>query len=586
MSMPDINNLSWNEFKYRYIPETRDQRIILLSIFFSLLIVIILPVGSIIVFSFADSFPIMDGEFGFTLRHYTYLFENLSLLYEITLNSFIYAAGATFLAITVGTFAAFFTVKYLNDSMWVQLLMLIPYGIPSVAALVGWVILLGDVGVLTEAVMAVFNLSSSPWDLRSIWGMIFVEGVHTAPIAFLLMFPAIRNIPAAMDEASFTAGANRIRTFRQIILPVVWPSVLSTLLFLFVRTMATVTTPAVLGVPERIFTFGTAIPYIFLSGADLSYSKALSFSVFMIAITTVFILYYLKAQSAEDQFTTVLGAGRSEPRRYDSTILKQGLGITFVGAYLVIAGLLPFGAILWDSLVPGIMMSTDLSQFSLQNYIALFAGNAQGTFAWRRALWNTILVGVIVPTTGMIISMLIAYANQIIDIAFSKTFVFIASVPLAIPGIARSMGFLSVFIQTPIYGTWFILFIAYHGIALPIGMRYSSPALTRVGSENVEVSLASGAGLIRSFRSILLPLISKDFVAGWMHTYVTVIRNVSIPILLYTAGSEVIAIELLTVLRAGYANTASTMAVIITLLSILPHIVLQYWRVSGGLRGR
>lgn len=579
MSISDIRDLDWNRIKYRFIPRTRDQQVIYVALFFALLIAVVVPIGAIFIFSFAAEFP-LQAAFGFTLEHYIGFFVDPGLLIELTINTFHYALGATFLGMAIGLFAAIYSVKYLGTNK-LQIFMLVPYGIPSVAALTGWLLLLGNAGFITQITMAIFNLSEAPWDIYSIWGMIWVEGIHIAPVAFLLTLPAVRNIPAALDEASLVTGAGRIRTFRKIILPVIWPSILSTFIFLFVRTMATVATPSVLGVPNRIFTYGSAIPYLFLSGTEISYSEALSFSVIITLVTAIFILYYLKVQEQEGKFTTVIGQGSSEPLTFESTPVKKALGVGIFVGYLLLGGALPFIAILWSSLLPSstLTLEVNLAAFTLDNFVGLFNGTAPGVFAWWRALTNTLILAVTVPTGAMLICLLIAYANQTIKIPLRRTLSFLAAIPLAIPGIARGMGFLAAFIQTPIYGTFWILFIAFHGYAIPIGMRYASPALTRIGGENTEASIISGANSIRSFRKITLPLVSEDYIAGWMHMFVGVLRNVSIPILLYAAGSEVIAVELLNVLRAGYAKTASTIAVIITILSIVPYIALQYWRI-------
>jgi len=578
MSRPDQSSFDWNQLKYRFVPRTWDEKVIYVTLLAILLFTIVMPIGAIVIYSFASRFPV-TGAFGFTFEHYITFVRDPNLLLKLTINTFEYAFGATALGMAIGMLAAIYVVKYLGGSR-LQIFMLVPYGIPSVAALTGWILLLGKVGLITKTVMSIFGLSHPPWDIYSIWGMIWVEGIHTAPVAFLLTMPALRNVPAALDEASFIAGASRFRTFRRIILPVIWPSILSTFIFLFVRDMATVATPSILGAPHQFYTYGSAIPYLFLSGLTINYSEALSFSVIITLVTAGLILYYLKIQEQEGKFATVIGRGRSEPLTYEVTPFRKGVGIGILVGYLLLAGALPFGAILWSSLLPPSALTLKLNAgFSLHNFVVLFSGqgNAQG---WWTSLINTLIIGVTIPTVAMFISLLIAYANQTIKIPLRRTLSLLAAIPLAIPGIARGLGFLVAFIRTPIYGTFWILFIAFTGWAIPIGMRYASPALTRVGVENTEASIVSGVDAIRSFRKITVPLVSEDFIAGWMHLFVGVIRNVSIPILLYAAGSQVVAVELLNVLQAGYLKTASTIAVVIAIISIIPYLTLQWWRLS------
>lgn len=568
----------------KYRPKSRDQWMLLSVLSLILFAVIVLPIGLMFVYSFAPDFP-LTGPFRVTLVHYTSLFRDMDLILEITRNTMLYAAGATVVALSLGVIMALIVEKYFPSSR-LQILVLLPYGIPGIATLAGWVILLGNNGVITNLIVNTFGFSSAPYSIYTIPGMIFVEGLHTAPVAYLLVLPAIKAIPAAMEESSFVAGGSRLRTIRKVVIPVVWPSILSTGIFLFARAMATVATPSILGIPNRIFTFGSAIPFLFLSGMSLSYSRALSFSVIITLISGVLILYYMRVQSQEGRFTTVTGQGRSQSTRYDTSLVNRSVYYGFLVAYLVVAGLLPLFAVVWDSLYPTFQLSLNVSKFTIANYVALLSGQAQGVSDIGRVFKNTMIVGLIVPTSAMIIGLLTAYANQSIDIPFARVLSFLAAAPLAIPGIAKGLGFLVAFIRTPLYGTIGILLVAFHALALPIAMRYSSPALTRIGKENFEAAITVGDNAFSTFKNIGLPLVKNDYIAGWMHIYVSVVRNIPIAILLYTTGSEVLSVQLLNTLNAGYFKTASTLAVLITVISVIPYMFLQYYRLnreSGGI---
>lgn len=568
----------FEQLRSRYLPKSRDRWVLLVGLWFLLFVFVVIPIGLMFFYSFVTNFPV-TGPLAFTLEHYTELFADLDLIIDITVNTLIYAGGATVFALTVGVALALFVEKYFSSSR-IQLLILLPYGLPGIAALTGWIILLGNNGILTNVIVDLFNFSEAPFTIYSIGGMIWVEGLHIAPVAFLLVLPAIQSIPAAMEEASFVVGASRLRTIRKVVLPVVWPSILSTAIFLFARTMATVATPSILGIPDRIYTFGSAIPFLFLAGAELSYSRALSFSVFLTIISGLLILYYMRVQSQEGRFTTVTGKGRTQSTRYDTGPGRRASYYSLVVVYIVVAGLLPLIAITYDSLYPTLQLTLDLSRLTLDNYVTLVSGGASGVSNLARVITNTLAVGLIVPTSAMTIALLVSYSNLSIKLPSARMLSFVAATTLAIPGIAKGLGFLVTFIRTPLYGTLGILIVAFHGQALPIAMRYASPALTRIGLENFEASVTIGDNVFGTFRRITLPLVSGDFVAGWMHMYVSIVRNIPIAILLYTTGSEVLAVELLNVLNAGFFKTASTLAVLIAVISVIPYMLLQYFRLN------
>ncbi|MFP9191223.1 ABC transporter permease [Natrialbaceae archaeon A-CW1-1] len=562
----------------RFHTKSTDQLALSLILWLSLSVVIFIPIGLMFFYSFVRQFPVID-EYSFTLIHYVELLEDISLLIDVTRNTLIYTIGTTIVALSLGIALALIVEKYFPDSN-IQLLILLPYGIPSVASLTGWIVLLGDNGVLTNAIVDIFGLSEAPYTIYSLWGMIWVEGLHTAPVAYLLVLPAIKAIPAAMEEASFLSGASRIHTLRTIVLPIIWPSILSTMIFVSVRTMATVATPSILGVPDRIYTFGSVIPLIFLSGTELSYSKALAFSVLLTMITGVLMLYYIRVTALEGQYTTVTGTGRSASTHFTTNRYRRSIYYGFIMVFVSIAGFLPFLAILWDSLYPNYQLSFTLSNFTLSYYLSVLMGDAEGVSNIVRVFSNTAIVGLVVPISAMVLGLLIAYANQIVKLRTGGLLSFFAAVPLAIPGVVKGLGFLVAYIWTPLYATIGILILAFHSHALPIAMRYASPALTRVGIENFEAAAVVGDRTFGSFKNIILPIVSKDFIAGVVHIYVSVIRNVPIAILLYSTGSEVLAVELLLVTQAGYLKTASTLSVMITLLSLVPYMMLHYSRLN------
>lgn len=560
---------------------TPDQYLLFFSLVFILFGVIILPLGYIFVFSFAPEFPLTE-PFVPTLKHYTQMIEDTDLLLDITINTALFATGTVLFSLIIGITAAIFEEKYFGGQSYFRILMLLPYGLPTVATVTGWIWLAGSAGVFTEWVVALLNLEGAPWNIYSLAGMIFVDGLHAAPLAFLLISPSIRSISAATEEAALTAGASRLTVYRKIVLPLIAPAILSISVFLFARSMAVVTVPAILGLPKGIYTFGSAIPFLFLSGFELDYSTSIAFGVYITVISAILIWIYYRAVDKADRYATVTGQGGGEPKIYEVGIVKKSLiGLFFVG-YLLVGGLIPLWAIIWDSLLPTFEFTWNIAALSFENYVALFNNDLEGVSDFWGTLTNTLVIGLVVPTIAMLISFLMSFTNRTSTIPFSGVIEFIASVPLAVPTIVISLAFLSLFIGTPLYGTVTLMVIAFMARAIPIGLRYTSPAMTRIGIENIEAAAVSGYGELRTFKKIVLPLATDDYVAGWMHLFVFAVRNVSIPILLVTSSTQVLAVDLLFTLNAMYFKAAATMAVVVTVISIIPYMILQYWRTKGS----
>ena len=96
----------------------------------------------------------------------------------------------------------------------------------------------------------------------------------------------------------------------------------------------------------------------------------------------------------------------------------------------------------------------------------------------------------------------------------------------------------------PIYGTLWILFIAYLTRYMPYGMRYAATSMFQIGKELEESAQMSGAGWFQTFRRIVLPLLVPGFVAGWIYIFVVSFRELGSSVLLYSPGKEVLSIAI------------------------------------------
>jgi iron(III) transport system permease protein len=120
----------------------------------------------------------------------------------------------------------------------------------------------------------------------------------------------------------------------------------------------------------------------------------------------------------------------------------------------------------------------------------------------------------------------------------------LAFLPLVIPGLVLGVALLFVYLRVglPIYGTLWILFIAYFTRYMPYGMRYSSTSMYQIGRELEESAQTSGASWFQSFRRVILPLLAPGLVAGWIYIVIVSVRELSSSILLYSPGKEVLSI--------------------------------------------
>jgi iron(III) transport system permease protein len=154
----------------------------------------------------------------------------------------------------------------------------------------------------------------------------------------------------------------------------------------------------------------------------------------------------------------------------------------------------------------------------------------------------------------------------------------LAFTPFIVPGLVLGVSLLFVYLRVPVpvYGTLFILLIAYVTKYLPYGMRYSTTALGQVSNELEESAMVSGASWWQTFRMILVPLASSGVLAGWVYILIVSVRELSSSLMLYSPGRETIGIMIWQTYRDGnFTPIAAIGAMLISALIVMVAIAFK-----------
>src|SRR5260221_3802011 len=187
----------------------------------------------------------------FTLGNYTSAYGSSETL-RLFWNSVQFAVGASVFAFVLGTGLAWMNER--TNTPFKTLffaLSIIPLIIPGILFTVAWV-LLGSpkIGIINLALQHWFWLENPLFNVYSLWGMIWVDGLHYSPMAFLLMTAAFRAMDPALEESATMSGANIFQVAWRVTLKLTWPAILATLLMLFVRAIESFEVPAPPGPPS------------------------------------------------------------------------------------------------------------------------------------------------------------------------------------------------------------------------------------------------------------------------------------------------------------------------------------------------
>jgi iron(III) transport system permease protein len=515
-------------------------------------------------------------EFVITLKNYQAAYAS-EYTYSTFMNSLIFAAGSSALTLVLAAILAWL-VERTNTPLRVIFvpIAVIPLILPGVLESISWIFLLSPkFGYVNVALMYLFGLQSPPFNVFTLPGMIWVHSVGQVPLAFLMMVAAFKSMDPALEESAMMSGANTWQTLKRVTLRLLMPTTASVLLILFVRTLESFETPALIGIPARIYVYTSEI-YLAFSEYPPDYGRGAALAVGLLILSALGVWLYTRSTREGKRFQTVTGKA-FRPRQFDLGAWRW-FGFAFLMVYFVGVVLLPFLVMVWASFLPFFATPgwDSLQKLSFDNYRYL------GSFRpfWD-AMWNSIVLALLTATVGMVLTSLIAWIVYKSRLPGSWLLDFLAFVPITIPGIVLGMALILFYVAfpVPIYGTIWVLLIAYVTRYIPYGMRASSGSILQIHSELEEAAAASGASWWETFKRVTLPLLRPGFVAGWIYICIVSFREFSTSVLLATGDSRVLSILLFNMFEQGQVTVVAAIGIlmIFTLLAI----VAIFYKVSG-----
>ncbi|HEY0951118.1 iron ABC transporter permease [Nocardioides sp.] len=489
--------------------------------------------------------------------------------FEMMRNSIWFAIGSAVLSLVVGTSLAFLNVR--TDVPFKGLFFaasIIPLVVPGILYTVAWIFLASpDIGLVNFALEPIFGPGT--FNIYSVWGMIWVEGLHLSPITFLFMVAAFRSQDPSLEESALMSGASRITVLRRITVPLLRPAIAASTLIMTVRALESFEVPALLGLQEGIYVFTSKIYFMLRTyPQDLNGAGALAIGLLGIAALGM-VLEHMLSRGAK-AYQTVTGKG-FRPRPIELGRWRSVAGIAIIG-YFFLTVILPMLMLIYTSLLPYYQRPSGkaFSSMTFQNYADLLEMSKATT-----ALKNSLILGASSATLVMVLMAIAAWIVVRSHIPGRKLLDLLSFAPLVIPGLVLGLSLQFVYLRSPIpiYGTIWILLIAYCTRYMPYGMRYAVTSMQQISSELEESAAVSGATWWQVFRRVLLPLLMPGLLAGWIYIFVVSFRELSSSILLYSSGNEILSILIWEQFENGKFTTLAALGVVmVAVLMVLVSI--------------
>lgn len=476
-----------------------------------------------------------------------------------------------------------------TDTPWrnrLEVLVWLNFFVPALPTTMAWILLFSPkTGLVNQAIMKTFNIEWSPFNIYSYGGIIWASVLQWSAILFILIVPAFRGMDASLEESSRMAGATGRTTTWRITVPILMPAILGALMLAFVRLIESFETELLLGFTQGLYVYTTRV-WLLLSVVPSDYPQGMALTaVFLIIVAMIvaFQWWLLGRRGGASAYVTVTGRGFATRPIHLGKLKWVTFGIFWL--YFFITVVLP---------VATLFMGTFMKLFGVFLEETWTFKHWRGAFMDPRLLAsfkNTMIVGIVSATGGMILYSFISYIISRTKFPGRRALDFITWLPWAVPGLVLALGFLWAYvggIRWPftLYGTIYLMMLVFIVRQFPLGVRVMNGAMVQLGNELEESSRVLGGSWLYTFRRIIAPLLTPAFISAWIIAFNIAVRDLVTVILLYGAKSRLLSVLVFEYWWGNQPERSMVIGLILTFiilgLSLVARWIGQKSRVEGA----
>ena len=497
-----------------------------------------------------------DGN-GITLNRYLEVFTNEQFLKAIW-NTLIISTWVGVISVIIGALLAWVVAR--TDLPWkkpIRALVMASFVTPPFLGAFAWTLLAGpNAGSLNKLYRAVTGSEEALFNIFTMSGLIFVMALYSFPYVFSMIANVCELISSDLEDAAEILGASKWRTAWTITLPLAMPALIGGFILAFLQSLSLFGAPAILGLPAGLHTITTQIWALFQYPPRLDMAAA--FSVPLLLATMALIAVQKKILGRKG-YSTVGGKGGQK------RLIRLGWGrvpvLLIVLSILSLSVFLPYWILLKAALSKAWALPLTWDNFTLNNFSFAFFeyGDTQ------LAIFNTFKLGLLTATIGTVLATLIAYITNRNLFRGARYLSFFALAPLVIPGIVLAVGLFIAYTRPPLvlYGTIWILFVAYLTKEMPIGFSQAESTFKSIHPELEDASRIIGANRLISLKDVTAPLARSGLIAAWCFIFISVIRELSASILLFSPRSKVVSVVIFDLKEEGQVGVIAVLGILL-----------------------
>jgi iron(III) transport system permease protein len=446
-----------------------------------------------------------------------------------------------------------------------ELLFWLSFFIPDLAATLGWMLLLDPhTGVVNQALASVLGTSNGPFNIYSFGGIVWVHLMaHAVSLKVMLLTPAFRNMDASLEDAGRMSGASSWSTFVRVTVPLMTPALVIVFMLAVVRLFESFQIEQLLGVPFGFYVYSTRILQLIQHQPQLiGQASALG------SVTLVVLAFAVTSQrwlTTRRSYVTI--TGRTAPRRVDLGLWRWPV-FALLGLLTLLLVVVPLCSVLVGSFMTRYGWFTLSQPWTLVNW-----QRALGDSVFLRSLANTLILAITAGLVGPFIFSLVAYvvvrAKAVRGRGLLDSLLW---VPSAIPGALVGLGlvwmFLGIPVFRPIYGTLLALIVAVVLSGATLATQMCKAAMLQLGQQLEEASRMSGAGVLRTYVRIVLPLLAPTLVVVGILEFLFAANATANVVMLATADTRPLSLLTLDFVAEDLREPAAVTTMVISALTL------------------
>ncbi|HEY4192155.1 MAG TPA: iron ABC transporter permease [Mesorhizobium sp.] len=477
---------------------------------------------------------------------------------------------ATIISVTVGFVLAWILTRTrIPGRGFLERLIEIPFYVTPLVGALAWAILAAPKSGFINQAWMYLGGSGPLVDIYTPEGVAWVMALFEGTVAFVMIAAAMKSMDPSLEESSRVLGAGKFRTMMRVTLPLTFPAVMGAFIFVFAEMLGSFAAALVLGIPGRFYVITTAIWELTLSyPPDYGRAAALGISLFAVMFAMLALYRWVVRRGS---YATISGKA-FQPRAIDAG-RSRWLLLGFCWLYIVIAVVLPLAALVLTSFQRFATVLMSQSEFTLANYATAFSLDSI-----RSAIGNSLMLGFGVATVGVFVMMLLVWIIYRSRAPGRGVMEYVVMFPQAVPRMVFGLALLWAWLNMPIpiYGTLWLLAIAYFTVLLPLGVRTLAGVVLQIDRSLEECARVCGASWSQQLRTVTLPLMRPGMISAWVLLFIASVRELGVSIYLMGPNSKVIAPAIVSSWSSSGTELTAAMAVIQTATVLIAVLVLFY----------